>query len=273
MQTEIKSSIRFGDLYGAFGPKGVVAMAWWLGALHADRIRQEQHSFPFLQITGLPGSGKGLLIQYLWKLVGQESFTSCAPDYASRAGRARVLANAGKQVVVYEPLGLSGPESDWSDELKPLYSPGAEIFALRQGIETVGFHGAILISADQTVQCSAAVNSRMVIVDLSAPHTPATKSHTAELQQLSAEQAGAFSRILKLREDRVIASLQERVPTYTDALLGECGEQLSRRAALNCSQLLALVDVLSEFLSLPDSSREAAISEVKDMAFLESLPF
>ncbi|WP_178119778.1 hypothetical protein [Pseudomonas gelidaquae] len=62
MQNELKTAIQFDDFYTVFGTKGVVAMAWWLGALHADRIRAEHHSFPFLHIEGEAGAGKTFLM-------------------------------------------------------------------------------------------------------------------------------------------------------------------------------------------------------------------
>ena len=56
MQNELKSAIRFNDFVAYFGARGVVALAWWMGAAHAARIREHQNSFPFLQINGAAGS-------------------------------------------------------------------------------------------------------------------------------------------------------------------------------------------------------------------------
>ncbi|MDT1000380.1 hypothetical protein RNI08_32120, partial [Pseudomonas aeruginosa] len=72
-------------------------MAWWMGAVHADRIRQDQNSFPFLQIVGTAGSGKSLLLGYLQKLNGQTPYSNFL-GYSTPAGRARSFASAGQRI-------------------------------------------------------------------------------------------------------------------------------------------------------------------------------
>ncbi|MCV5398020.1 hypothetical protein OFN24_31885, partial [Escherichia coli] len=58
------------DIWTAFGEKGYVALAFWLGSLFAEQIRERDKSFPFLEIVGEPGTGKSTLIEFLWKLAG-----------------------------------------------------------------------------------------------------------------------------------------------------------------------------------------------------------
>ncbi|MCR8935661.1 hypothetical protein [Pseudomonas sp. S11A4] len=86
MQNELKTAIRFENFWEAFGPRGVIALAWWMGARHAEAIREEQMSFPILHIEGAAASGKSTLQTYLWKLLGQDNFSECDPYRATRWG-------------------------------------------------------------------------------------------------------------------------------------------------------------------------------------------
>jgi hypothetical protein len=62
----------FAPLWTAFGVKGIVALAFWLGSLFAEQIRARDKSFPFLEAVGEAGAGKTTLIEFLWRLVGRE---------------------------------------------------------------------------------------------------------------------------------------------------------------------------------------------------------
>lgn len=63
-----------------FGPKGLVALAWWLGAMHAKRIRDLQGSYPFLLVDGDTGVGQDSLIATLWRLTGQPNAQNVTPE-------------------------------------------------------------------------------------------------------------------------------------------------------------------------------------------------
>lgn len=272
MQNELKSAIRFNDFVAYFGARGVLVLAWWMGAAHAARIRQEQNSFPFLQIIGAAGSGKSLLLDYLQKLNGQTPYAHSLA-HATPAGRARTFANAGQRVVICENHGESDLSVDW-DELKPLYSSGSVITRSVDGqTEAVTFRGAITITANQPLNCSDAVRSRMVLVDLSATdaHTPRIRPEA--IGDLEAGQASTFGIQVAQSEEWLSSNLQTLVPRYQGQLTHKYGQGLNGRTALNCAQLLALLDLLCTLLSISEELRLEARKLIHDIAFLDTIPY
>ena len=263
MQTELKAEIQFDDFYTVFGPKGVVAMAWWLGALHAGRIRADHHSFPFLYVEGAAGSGKTFLISYLWKLLGEEEFTACSPEYATPAGRTRALFDASKPVVIFESVSNAESTFDW-DELRDLYNSGGTTrHALQSGSQTTYFRGALTIVSSQPIQCSEVFESRIAHIHLGIAHTTESQKSASALSQLTAQQAGAFGQAVAQREDQIVSTFNKLAPAYTASLLDEHGHQLTVRAAKNGGQLMALVDALSLLLNLTSEQRLNSLSAVR----------
>lgn len=271
---ELKAAIRFDDFWTVFGSQGVIAMAWWLGAKLAEPIRAEHQSFPFLHITGEPGSGKTFLQGYLWKLLGEETFSACDPEHASRAGRLRLLANAGNRVITYEAIPQSPAFKkdedcfDW-DELKSLYSKGATIhYGGAGGMERIEFKGAVTICSNEQIQCGEALESRIVRVFLagpsffSGPHFNENRNRAEGLHQLSAEQAGAFGRAVDQRSEALLWHFNQQVPFHTKALLDQHADQLSPRAAKNGGQVMALVEVLSLLIDLTREQRKRVMAQV-----------
>jgi hypothetical protein len=273
MQNELKTAIRFDDFYAVFGPQGVVAMAWWLGAQHAEQIRAEQQSFPLLHIEGAPGSGKTFLQSYLWKLLGEDSFSACNPEHASRNGRLRQIANAGKKVITFdwEP-NEAQTDFDWN-ELASLYSSGHAVYGAGKEIQVITFDGAVMICSGQPIPCSDAIESRIVRVALTAPHTTESRYHAQALHQLTAAQAGAFGLALGQRVNQSIRIVNKLAPANTADLLDQHDDQLTPRSAKNAGQLMALVEVLSYLLDLSSEQRRRALSEVKYCVCAEFVPY
>lgn len=110
----------------AFGEKGYVALAFWLGSLFAEQIRERDKSFPFLEIVGEPGTGKSTLIEFLWKLAGREEYEGFDPSKSTAAARGRNFAQVGNLPVVLIEGDRTTDNAkqrafDW-DELKSLYN-------------------------------------------------------------------------------------------------------------------------------------------------------
>ena len=272
MQNKLKSAIRFNDFVSYFGARGVLAMAWWMGAVHADRIRHDQNSFPFLQIIGTAGSGKNLLLDYLQKLNGQTPYSNFL-GHSSPAGRARTFASAGQRIVICEEQGELGQTINW-DELKPLFNSGR--VNLRSGdgrSEEVTFRGALVITANQPLECSDAVTSRMVTVDLSAAdaHTPRIRPEF--IGNLNAAEAGVFGIAIAQSGDWIFGTLKASLPAYQGQLTRKYGADLNGRTALNCAQMICLVDLLCNLLAVPQDLQHETRKLVHDIAFFDTIPY
>ncbi len=276
MQNELKSAIRFNDFLAYFGARGVLVLAWWMGAAHAARIREDQHSFPFLQINGAAGSGKSLLLDYLQKLNGLGPYGHSLAN-AARAARARIYANAvnaDRPVVICESYDGSADHSfDW-DELKQLYNSCPVTFQSEgDQFQTETFKGALVITANQPVECSDALSSRMIIVDLSAKDAQPTRIRPDALAEVDLAQASAFGLEVKEREAWISNNIRYYGPAYKKELLEKYGSALNARTALNCSQMLVLIDLLCNLLSIDDALRLETRKLVHDIAFLDTIPY
>lgn len=273
MQSELKTAIRFENLWQAFGPRGVIALAWWMGARHAEEIREHQMSFPILHIEGAAGSGKTTLQTYLWKLLGQDNFSECDPHRATRLGRLRTLANAGNGVASFycEP---SHPDSDFDwDELRPLFNSANALYCNAQGVENITFSGAVMICSNAPLKWSEAFESRVVRIRLMGEHDANGRSNAMLLDSLTAEQGCAFGKALDQRAAQTLSTVNRLATAYAATLLEKHPEQLSPRAAKNGGQLMALVDVLSLLLGLSDNHRRMALIEVTDCIHPDFIPY
>ncbi|MCL6251291.1 hypothetical protein M3P36_09600 [Altererythrobacter sp. KTW20L] len=79
------------DLWTAYGPKGLVVLAFFCMSLFAVQIRKRDGSLGFLEITGLPGSGKSTLIEFCWHLLGRAEHEGIDPNKATAVGIAREM--------------------------------------------------------------------------------------------------------------------------------------------------------------------------------------
>lgn len=276
MQNEIKSAIRFNDFVAYFGARGVLVLAWWLGAAHAARIREDQYSFPFLQINGAAGSGKSLLLDYLQKLNGLGPYGHSLAS-ATRAARARIYANAvnaDRPIVICESYDGSADHSfDW-DELKQLYNSCPVTFQSEEDqFQTETFKGALVITANQPVECSDALNSRIIKVDLSAKDAQPTRIRPDAIAEVDLIQASAFGLEVKEREAWISNNIRYYSPAYQKELREKYGSALNARTALNCSQMLVLLDLLCNLLSIDEALRLETRKLVHDIAFLDTIPY
>lgn len=265
------------DLADCFGPKGVVAMAFWLGTLFAEQIRKEHKSYPFMEIVGEAGSGKSTLIEFLWKLVGRVDYEGFDPSKATLAARARNFAQVSNLPVVLiesdrdQDAGAKQKQFDW-DELKTAYN-GRSVRSRGQkngGNDTYEppFRGAILISQNAQVSASPAIMQRICHLNFTREsHNETTKALAERLERTPIDEVSGFALQATTSEAGVMRLVKERAPQYEKAL-AELPEIRIHRIAKNHGQLQALIDCLGrECLNLlPESYLEPAREMVQSMA-------
>ncbi|WP_029046558.1 toprim domain-containing protein [Cupriavidus sp. amp6] len=265
-------------IWRAFGAKGIVALAFWLGSLFAEQIREgkdiKQKSFPFLEVVGEPGAGKSTLIEFLWKLCGRRDYEGFDPSKSSLAARARNFAQVSNLpvVLIEGDRGEDGAKVkgfDWN-ELKTAYN-GRSTRA--RGVKNAGnetyeppFRGTVVISQNAEVNASEAVLQRIVHLYFDRTGQNAdTFAAARALEQMPVEDVSGFLLTAILKERDILASYLERMPTYQDHL-AKHPEVKHQRLVKNHAQVMALVDCLGHVLPLPKEYRDAAIKQLVTMA-------
>ena len=89
------------DIWTAYGSRGLVALSFFCMSVFAVQIRERHKSLGFLEITGLPGSGKSTLIEFLWKLFGRAGYEGFDPNKGTRAFLSRSFVKVSNL-----PVGL-----------------------------------------------------------------------------------------------------------------------------------------------------------------------
>lgn len=265
-------------LWTAFGPKGIAALAFWLGSLYAEQIRADQKSYPFLEVVGEPGAGKSTLIEFMWKLLGRRDYEGFDPSKSTLAARARNFAQvANLPVVLIESDRDSGADGggakqkgfDW-DELKTAYN-GRSVRST--GVKNGGndtreppFRGAIVICQNAEVSASDAVLQRIVHIHFDvASHSPKSKTASEQLERLPVEQVSGFILRACKAEAAVMQTFKEKCQHY-EKLMGSAKDIKNLRIIKNHAQLMALVDALAAIVQLSEERKLSVHDELIDMA-------
>lgn len=264
------------DLYWrCFGVRGVVVLAWWLGALYAEQIRQRQKSYLFLELIGEAGAGKSTLVELLWKLVGRNEYEGLDPSKATPSNRARNFAQVGGLPVVLiesereQKDGAPVKHFDW-DELKTAYN-GRTVRGT--GVKNNGndtreppFRGALMIAQNNAVNASEPILQRLGHVHMTREHhTPDTKMLAEQLERMPIENLSGFLIKALQPESKIVALLEERTSGYEQQLLALPGIR-TVRIAKNHAQLRSLVDCLQLVVPLSDAQAAQVHAEVESMA-------
>ncbi|SFT96425.1 toprim domain-containing protein [Halomonas saccharevitans] len=265
------------QLLGAFGTKGLVALAFWLGSLLAEQLRAEMGSFPFLEIVGEAGAGKSTLIEFLWKLVGRRDYEGFDPSKATMPARSRNFAQVSNLPVVLiesdreQEGGAKQKQFDW-DELKTAFN-GRSIRA--RGVKNSGndtyeppFRGSIVISQNAPVQAGEAIQTRICHLHFTREgQTHQTKELAEALEKTELENVSQFALEVAQREAPLLELIKARAKPYANRLAEDPDIKVLRIAKCH-GQLMALVDCLGpEGLGLFDAQTiDMAAGHVWQMA-------
>jgi hypothetical protein len=263
-----------GLLWQCYQHKGIAALAFWMGSLFAEQIRNKHKSFPFIELVGEPGAGKSTLIEFLWRLLGRSDYEGFDPSKSTMAARARNFSQVSNMPVVLiegdrtEEDRAKQKGFDW-DELKPLYN-GRSVYS--RGVKNSGnetyeppFRGALVISQNANVNASDAIMQRICHIGFDlASHTQESKHAADELGQIGVDALSGFMIKATMAEKAILASFEERLPFHEKRLLKVQGVR-NLRIVKNHAMLAALVDALSHVLYIGNAERELTHAFIEDM--------
>jgi hypothetical protein len=268
----------FSALWTAFGAQGVVALAFWLGALFAEQIAARQKTYPFLEVIGEAGSGKSTLIHFLWKLLGRDDWEGFDPTNASQPAIGRNLAQVGNLPIVLmegdrtqsnNPQGRPLKGFDWA-ELKKVYNrqPYRSRGVKNSGNETYEppFRGAIVIEQNLEVVGDQAVIERLIhMVFSAAGHTQHTRAAAEKLETTPMEDVSGFLVKAAIAEKEILAHYFDRYAAHERTLQLDPAVR-KFRIIHNHAQMMALVDCLDLVIPISDEQRAEARGMLIDMA-------
>nr|WP_317892058.1 toprim domain-containing protein [uncultured Sphingomonas sp.] len=239
-------------IWVAFGPKGMVVLAFWVLSFFAEQIRAAQDSIAFLEATGIPGTGKSTLLEFLWKATGRANYEGFDPTKATNAGIARTLGQVGNLpvVLIEGDRGQDTPHSrrfEW-DELKTAYNGRAvRTRAIANGgMETFEppFRGAIIIAQNATVEASMALRERIMAIDFDKSRfSPQTKTAVERLSAMECADISGFPVHIARREAEILERYFERFKAHEAAMLKHPGIR-NGRLAKNHAQVAAMLDAM-----------------------------
>jgi len=239
-------------LWTAYGVKGLATTAFWVLSLFADQIRRKQDSLGFLEMTGLPGTGKTTLLEFLWKLYGRANYEGFDPTKATNAGIARTLGQVGNLpvVLIEGDRNQDTPHAkrfEW-DELKTAYNGRAvRTRAIANGgMETFEppFRGAIVIAQNAEVDASPALRERIMAIHFDKTlFSPAGKVAGEQLSRVDMEELSGLIIHLARNEEKILAAYFDAFKGHEARMLKHPGIR-NQRLAKNHAQLAAMLDAM-----------------------------
>lgn len=249
----------FNDFVQVFGKNGVVALAFWLGSLFAEQIRNDlgHKSFPFLEMTGQAGTGKSTLIEFLWTLLGRDDHEGFDPGKSTFAARARAFSQVSNMpVVLIEGDHESGNAKKGAfdfDELKTAFNGRAirSTGSFTRGNETEEppFRGTIAIAQNAEVDGSEAILSRIVHLHFAAgAFTAESARKVLQFKTATAEKMAGFLQAALKQETQILQAFQQ----HFERIQAEFQQPAlkSKRVVDNHAQIAALCHCLP--LLFPD---------------------
>lgn len=251
-----QESIRFDwvpDLWTAYGPKGLVALAFFTMSLFAAQIREKHKSIGFLEITGPPGSGKSTLIEFLWRMLGRPEHEGNDPNKGTVAFLARTLMKVSNL-----PVGLIEGRRD-EDKKGQRQFDFNELLVLYNGRNPRGtgqksggyetheppFLGTIYLMQNERIDAIPAVLERLMSMAIDKSRwNEGTKDAAVRLEQWPMEDiSGTIMHVIR-KEAAYLPFFFDRF-SYHDGSMGKRVQGLHNGRPIKChSQLAAAVEAL-----------------------------
>lgn len=271
LNTDTPDLVWLPHLLGAFGERGLVALAFFTGTLFVNQLRQQQQSYPFLEITGDAGTGKTTLLEFLWRLHGRADYEGFDPNKASFIGRSRGFNKvSGLPVVLIEGDHHTGHFKKFDfEELKDLFN-GRAVYtrAVRTaGLETYDppFRGSIIVAQNARMSASEAIMSRTIpLYFMREDIRFEGKAHVDALNRFDRHALSAYLSYMLKNCKKLLDEYFALCPANEQRLLNHQGIAMSR-IAQNGAQMMTLLQVLAKHINLSDEWL------TKTLAFIEQI--
>lgn len=263
----------FPVVISAFGNNGLITTAFWLMSFFAEQIRHETKSLPFLEATGLPGTGKSTLLEFMWKVSGRENYEGFDPTKATAAAIARNLGKVSNLpvVLIEGDRNENTPHSrrfEW-EELKSLYNGRATRSrgVKNSGMETFEplFRGSIIIAQNDPVSATPAVMERIMSLHFDkSQFSSSTKEAAEKLERWPVEELSGFIVHALRREADFLKIWRDCYPRYHAQLEEQTGVH-NIRLLRNHAQLAAALTAMRCILPISDGLHRAGLEFIADM--------
>ena len=242
------------QIWQAFSEKGLIALAFWFGSFFAEQIRERCGSYPFLEISGEPGTGKTTLLVFLWRLAGRDRKEGFDPSKSTAVGVYRSMEQVSNLPVVFiegdrkEDKDFRQKRFHW-DELKNVYD-GQSIRSkgvCNSGNETYEppFKGSVIIAQNAELKASEAIMERIVQLHFAKGNqTNTSRIAVEELKRTRSHDVSGFMLKSILKEKELLEAFDEKLNHYTE-IVRSFPEVKEERIILNHGQMHSLLEVLS----------------------------
>ncbi len=258
------------DFKTAYGNKGLLCLTAWFGTYFAEQIRSVSASYPWMELSGKPGTGKTSVLKFLWKLTGRPNYQGVELSKASHAGRWRSLEQAANLPIVLME-GDAGQGGDGKqkkgfnlEEAKGTYEgDGMRITAQKTlGNETrePKFRATLWLAqnAQITPPPDASPDSGKAIMErIVHTHWDKTQFSTAgaqaadRLMDIPMSDINGFMTHCVRHERQVMDAFRAKHRHWITKLKDEYPKLQNDRIRYNHAQMLALADIMVEVEAVP----------------------
>ncbi|MEZ5688717.1 MAG: toprim domain-containing protein [Caenibius sp.] len=243
------------DVWTAWGPNGLITLAFFTMSLFAVQIRERDQSLGFLEIFGEAGSGKTTLITFMWKLFGRAQYEGFDPNKATNAAIARNFLKVSNL-----PVGLieSGREQDKANHFRAF--DWAELLTLFNGrsprsvgVKSSGtetfeppFLGSIYLMQNNPVDAMPAVLERIMSIRIDkSTRTEETRAAAQRIARYDMEDASGWIVHVTRHAKDYLPAFFKAFDRHNDTMRDRVADLYNDRIILCHAQLAAAVEMLA----------------------------